>query len=82
MLGWVWSPASDLSLWQSWSQTDARSVCSVDNDDDDDCDDGDDDDHDDDDGEVLSAPVVSAAHFTVEESPWERSRLQHSPEWP
>ena len=56
----------------------------MDNDDDDDVDDddhGDDDgDHDDDDGEVLSVPVVSAAHFTVEESPWERSRLQHSPE--
>ena len=54
----------------------------MDNVDDDDRDDGDDDhgDHDDDDGEVLSVPVVSAAHFTVEESPWERSRLQHSPE--
>ena len=42
--------------------------------------DHDDGDHDDDGGEVLSVPVVSAAHFTVEESPWERSRLQHSPE--
>ena len=42
--------------------------------------DDDDGDHDDDGGEVLSVPVVSAAHFTVEESPWERSRLQHSPE--
>ena len=56
----------------------------MDNDDDDDCDDGnhgdDDGDHDDSDGEVLSVPVVSAAHFTVEESPWERSRLEHSPE--
>ena len=50
----------------------------MDNDDDDhDDDDGDHDDgdHDNDDGEVLSVPVVSAAHFTVEESPWERSRL-------
>ena len=58
----------------------------MDNDDDDDGDDEDDDDdvddgdHDDGDGKVLSVPVVSAAHFTVEESPWERSRLQHSPE--
>ena len=52
-----------------------------DGDNDDDGDDDDDGDHDDDDGgEVLSVPVVSAAHFTVEESPWERSRLQHSPE--
>ena len=51
-----------------------------DHDDGDDDHDGDDGDHDDDGGEVLSVPVVSAAHFTVEESPWERSQLQHSPE--
>ena len=53
--GWVWSPASDLSLWQSRSQTDARSVCSVDNDDDGDFDD---DDHGDDDGDDHGDDLV------------------------